>query len=321
MDLRPQGPEIIRTWLFTTVLRSMLEHGRLPWANVSINGWILDPDRKKMSKSKGNVVTPEALVREFGSDGVRYWACSAALGTDTAADPAQMKVGRRLAIKILNASKFVLSMAEGGGEITEPLDRAMLARLASVVTAATGSFEDYRYQHALERAESFFWSFCDDYLELVKSRAYGHADSSGATATASARGALRLALSVELRLFAPFLPFVTEEVWSWWQEGSVHRAPWPDALEVEAGRDADPSILDAAGWVLGAIRRTKTAEKRSLRAPVASVVVVADAARLAAVGAAAADIREAGNVAELELREGADEEVIVELGPDAAPRA
>ena len=228
-----------------------------------------------------------------------------------------MKVGRRLAIKILNASKFVLSMAGAGGEVTEALDRAMLSRLASVVTGATASFEGYQYQQALERTESFFWTFCDDYLELVKSRAYGHTDGSEPAATGSARGALRLALAVQLRLFAPFLPFVTEEVWSWWQDGSVHRSRWPLADELEAGRDAAPSILDAAGWVLGAIRRTKTAEKRSLRAPVARVVVVAGPDRLAAVAAAESDIREAGNVSALELREGADEDVAVELAPDA----
>ncbi|MGH9008171.1 MAG: valine--tRNA ligase, partial [Acidimicrobiales bacterium] len=145
MDLRPQGPEIIRTWLFATVLRSQLEHGVLPWANVSINGWILDPERKKMSKSKGNVATPEALLNEHGADGVRYWACSAAPGTDTAADPAQMRVGRRLAIKVLNASKFVLGMAAGEGTVTEPIDRAMLAKLAVVVQGATTAFEGYQY--------------------------------------------------------------------------------------------------------------------------------------------------------------------------------
>ena len=193
MDLRPQGPEIIRTWLFSTVLRSQLEHDVLPWSNATINGWILDPDRKKMSKSKGNVVTPNALIDEHGSDGLRYWACGAAPGTDTAADPGQMRIGRRLAVKLLNASKFALGLGADRGtaaEVTEPLDRAMLAQLAHVVTEATVAFENYQYQRALERTEAFFWRFCDDYVELVKTRAYdnGPASQSARAALSSRAG-------------------------------------------------------------------------------------------------------------------------------------
>jgi valyl-tRNA synthetase len=316
MDLRPQGHDIIRTWLFATVLRSQLEHGTLPWSTVSINGWILDADRKKMSKSKGNVVTPEALVAEHGADGVRYWACCGAPGTDTAVDPAQMRVGRRLSIKVLNASKFVLGMAAQGGEVTEPLDRAMLARLASVVTAATEAFETYQYHQALERAQTFFWAFCDDYLELVKSRAYGHAEGSAEGPTASARAALALALSVQLRLLAPFLPFVTEEVWSWWQEGSIHRAEWPAASELPTDAGADPALLDTVAEALAAVRRRKTAEKRSLRSRVSRLEIVGNPDRLAAIGAARGDLLEAGNVEELVLREGAVASTVVELAPE-----
>ncbi|MGH9047417.1 MAG: valine--tRNA ligase, partial [Acidimicrobiales bacterium] len=321
MDLRPQGPEIIRTWLFSTVLRSQLEHGSLPWANASINGWVLDPDHKKMSKSKGNVVTPEALITEHGADGVRYWSCCAALGTDTAADPAQMKVGRRLAIKLLNASKFVLGTAAEGAEVTEPLDRAMLARLETVVRDATSAFESYQYHQALERTESFFWRFCDDYLELVKSRAYGGPEGTE-PATASARAALALALSVQLRLFAPFLPFVTEEVWSWWQEGSVHRASWPEPDELALAEGGNPAVLEIVGETLGAVRRAKTAAKRSLRSRVSRLEIIDTAERLVAIRAAQRDLVEAGNVDSLELREG-EPQVVVELEPEpeAADRA
>lgn len=310
MDLRPQAHEIIRTWLFYTVLRSHLEHGVLPWREAGISGWVLDPDRKKMSKSAGNVVTPMDSLREYGSDAVRYWAASGRLGVDMTFDRAQLKVGRRLAIKIMNASRFVLSVAPADGlppgaeglraAVTEPLDTAMLARLAGVINACTTSFGGYDHAGALAAAEEFFWAFCDDYLELVKDRAYGER---GQAPAASARAALRLALAVLLRLFAPFLPFVTEEVWSWWQEGSVHRAAWPQPGEVRAG-PGDPAVLAAAASAIAAIRGAKSAARVSMRAPVRALVVAARPADLAAVRAALPDVTAAGRVEHTELRPG-----------------
>src|SRR5690348_13814924 len=230
MDLRPQAHDIIRTWLFSTVLRAELEHDSLPWTNAAISGWVLDPDRKKMSKSKGNVVTPMALLEEHGSDGVRYWAASGRPGTDTAFDPAQMKVGRRLAMKLLNASKFVLTKPEPLGDVSNPLDAGVLTNLANLLSQATEQLEnEYDYAWVLQRAESFFWDFCDNYLELVKARRYG---DFGAAAAGSANSTMLVILSVLNRLFAPFMPFVTEEIWSWWRSGSVHRSAWPDESEV-----------------------------------------------------------------------------------------
>jgi valyl-tRNA synthetase len=304
MDLRPQGPEIIRTWLFSTVLRSHFEHHTLPWRDTSINGWILDPDRKKMSKSKGNVITPMPLVEEFGSDAVRYWACNGRPGTDTALDTGIMKIGRRLAIKILNASKFALGRlgdgpAPGVDRVCEPIDRALLAELATVVTAATSAFEEFDYARALEGTETFFWSFCDDYVELVKTRAYGGEDDT--TPADSARATLALALSVQLRLLAPFLPFVTEEVWRWWQVGSIHQAAWPTAAEFGEHRTGDPSVLEVAADVLAAVRRAKTTEKRSMRSRVAELTVSGPAATLAAVDAARRDVIDAGGIEALQL--------------------
>ena len=299
MDMRPQGHDIIRTWLFSSVVRAHLEHGSVPWKRAAISGWVLDPDRKKMSKSKGNVVTPIPLLEEYGTDAVRYWACNGAPGTDTATDFGQMKIGRRLAIKILNASRFALSLgaADDPGLVTEAIDRAMLAELADVVDAATDAFDQFHYTRALERTEAFFWSFCDDYLELVKGRAYG---GRGDAPAQSAQAALSLALSTLLRLFAPVVPFVTEEVWSWWQEGSVHRAPWPDAAELRAvAGDADRGVLVVAADVLGAVRKAKSDAKRSMRSEVTRVEVADSGTRLAALRSAQDDVMDAGRVAEL----------------------
>ena len=275
MDLRPQAHDIIRTWLFSTVLRSQLEHGALPWAHSAISGFVVDPDRKKMSKSKGNVVTPMALLEEHGSDGVRYWAASGRSGTDTTFDPAQMKVGRRLSMKLLNAARFALMQADPRGPITEPLDRGMLTALAALVTDATGHLEEYDYARVLERAESFFWTFCDDYLELVKSRRYG---DFGQEAAASANSAMLVALSSLLRLFAPYLPFVTEEVWSWWRPGSVHRATWPTAGEVllPIGSEPDRRAMDvreATQNALADVRRIKSMLKKPVKAVITKAVL------------------------------------------------
>ena len=272
MDIRPQGPEIIRTWLFATALRSHLAHDVLPWHSATINGWILDPDRKKMSKSTGNVVTPRDYIDDYSAEGVRYWAASGRPGTDTALDVQQFKIGRRLAIKILNASKFALGFTEGdvGIEaITEPLDRSMLAALASVGVEATEAFDTYEYTRALEVSERSFWSWTDDYVELVKTRAY-----EGGPGSASAHAALQLALSVYQRLFAPFLPFVTEEVWSWWRDGSVHRQPWPSTTEFD-GATGEAGVLEVVSRALSAVRKAKSDAKVSMRAEVDLVQVTA----------------------------------------------
>lgn len=319
MDLRPQGHDIIRTWLFSTVVRSDAEHHSLPWAHAAMSGWILDPDRKKMSKSKGNVVTPMGLLEEHGADGVRYWAASGRPGVDTAFDPGQMKVGRRLAMKVLNASKFVLmNEAEGSSlpDVADPLDRALLARLADVVDVATDSFEAYDYSRALEVTEQFFWDFCDDHVELVKERAY-RGDAAG---KASAVAALREALSVQLRLLAPFLPFATEEVWSWWRTGSVHTASWPTSAHLrEAAGDADPAMLGVVGRALAGIRKAKSEAKVSQRTDVGRALVAAPAAQLGLLRSAADDLRGAGRVETLDLVDGADEVTVreVELLPAA----
>ena len=322
MDLRPQAHEIIRTWLFYTVARAHYEHDSLPWKTTTISGWVLDPDRKKMSKSKGNVVTPMGLLEEHGSDGVRYWAASGRPGTDTAFDPGQMKVGRRLAMKLLNASRFALSNAEPRGPITVPVDRAMITSLAALVDEATALFDECQYATVLERAERWFWSFCDDYLELVKSRRYG---AQGPELAGSANTALLASLSTLLRLFAPFLPFVTEEVWSWWQDGSVHRAAWPtssELLEQIGGADQSAALaLERAALVLGEVRKTKSEAKRKLSTPVAQLVVRDTPAHLAALKTAEADLVSSGFVQALSLEHGEALSIEVTLAADEPPVA
>ncbi|VEG27040.1 valine--tRNA ligase [Actinomyces howellii] len=314
MDLRPQGQDIIRTWLFSTVVRADLEFGALPWANASISGWILDPDRKKMSKSKGNVVTPMSLLEKYGSDAVRYWAASARLGLDATFDEAQMKIGRRLAIKILNASKFALSMGLpwdadeetraaapapdlDPSQVTVPIDRAVLAALADVVETATGSFEAYEHARALEAAESFFWTFCDDYIELVKDRANDAEGTHAPDAVRSARTTLAIAVDTFVRLFAPFLPFVTEEVWSWYRTGSVHRAAWPAPQHLrQAAGDAQAGLVTRAGAALAALRKVKSEAKVSQRTPILSVTLAASPEVAQAVELVRTDLTQAAKV-------------------------
>jgi valyl-tRNA synthetase len=313
MDLRPQAHEIIRTWLFYTVLKAHLEHDALPFTDAAISGFVLDPDRKKMSKSKGNVVTPVEMFERHSADAVRYWAGSARLGVDATFDEQQMKVGRRLAIKILNASRFVLGFDAPEGMITEPVDRSMLATLRDVVDEATAAFDAYEHAKVLDLVERFFWGFTDDHLELVKQRAYG---AQGAGGAASAVGALRLALDVVLRLLAPFLPYVTEEVWSWWRAGSIHRAPWPTTGELEAAGEGEPLVLEVTAGVLTAVRREKALAKVSLKVPVERVVVRDTSERLAALERASVDLREAGRIAILETAtlDGGDPSVEITLG-------
>jgi valyl-tRNA synthetase len=291
MDLRPQGPEIIRTWLFSSVVRAHFEFGALPWRDADISGWILDPDHKKVSKSSGNaVVTSEELLEKYGSDAVRYWAACGRPGVDLAFEESQVKVGRRLATKILNASRFVLGFP-AGTQPTEPLDRSMLSRLSTVVSQATTAFEAYDHTSALVATEDFFWRYCDDYLELVKERAYGEG-----TRADSARAALRDALDVALRLFAPFLPYVTEEVWSWWHDGSIHRASWPAPPDV----DGDPDVLDAVAVVLGQARKAKSQRRLSMKAEIPSATVWGSATDLTRLAAGRADLMAAGHIGKLD---------------------
>lgn len=307
-DLRSQGQDIIRTWLFSTLLRAELEHGVVPWKNAGLSGFIVDPDRKKMSKSKGNVITPAAMLEEHGSDAVRYWAASSRLGTDAAFDPQnpkQIKIGRRLAIKILNASKFVYSFDAPDpvdiGVVTNPLDLDMLAELGAIVETATKAYDEYDHARALETTEHFFWTFCDDYLEVVKERAYGGSTPEGQV---SAVAALRIAVDIQLRLLAPVIAFATEEVWSWTHDGSVHTAPWPTPPVAAA----PTGLLGLVSDALIGIRRAKTDAKASQKTEVASATIAGPAL----LKDAGEDLRAVGRISELSFTK-ADEVAIAEI--------
>ncbi|MUK00763.1 valine--tRNA ligase [Vibrio cholerae] len=325
-DLRPQGHDIIRTWLFSTAVRADALQDSVPWKHAALSGWILDPDRKKMSKSKGNVVVPTDVLEQFGADAVRYWAASAKLGADTAYEINQMKIGRRLAIKLLNASKFVLNLGVTEGSIgagsldrvTNALDLSLLAQLRTVTEQATAAFEKYDYARALQLTESFFWTFTDDYVELVKDRAYADPDD---PATQSVQTTLATTLDALLRLFAPFLPFATEEVWSWWRAGSVHQASWPDA-EALSGLpgSADAGVLTSVALALGGIRKAKSEAKVKQRTEVETAVVTAPAAQVEQVRAGLGDLLAAGNARDLRLAEGEGTLAVsdVELVPQPA---
>jgi valyl-tRNA synthetase len=329
MDVRPQSHEIIRTWAFYTIAKAMLHEQKIPWKHIVISGWVLDPDRKKMSKSKGNVVTPSQFLDEFGADSVRYWSGLARYGVDTAFDPTIMKIGRRLAMKIFNAGKFVLSNSADEGAITEPLDLAFLTKLKKQAEEAAKSFENYEPAQALMETEKFFWShFTDSYLELVKSRTWGEKTSEqDRKVKASAVHALRLGLKTFLKLFAPFLPFTTEEVWHMAfaaesKSNSIHLMKYPSAADFEGVPAGDPEVFDAAMAAQSAINQQKTLSKVSIARGITLIRVKANGDSIKALTPALQDVCGATKIEKFEsvsdssLEKNVFQVEHIEYGPD-----
>jgi valyl-tRNA synthetase len=306
MDLRPQGHDIIRTWAFTTIAKAMLHEKSIPWHHICLSGWILDPDRKKMSKSKGNVVTPGHLLEEFSSDAVRYWAARARLGTDTAFDDKVFAIGRKLATKLFNVSKFVLSQFERleqsprehlSGNVTEPLDKAFLIQLAEAIEEASSAFEKFDYAQALQLTEELFWDFCDHYVELVKTRSYLDEEC---PERASALTTLAVSLRSFLQLFAPVLPFVTEEVWSASfakaENDFIHASSWPKKEEVsDRYSDGNGELLELGKSVMSEVRGVKTKAQKSLKWPVTKMIIKGSAKAISELQEIEPDILRASN--------------------------
>jgi valyl-tRNA synthetase len=320
-DVRPQAHDIIRTWAFYTIAKAALHEDSVPWRHALISGWILDPDRKKMSKSKGNVMTPLPLIDKYTADAARYWAASARLGADTAFDENVWKIGKRLVTKLFNASKFVLAQSGEVAPIREELDRAFVAKLRNLTLDSTRNFEAFQYAHALQETESFFWThFTDTYIELAKGRARAFADGAtgdAALASGSAVAALRLGLSVLVRLFAPVLPYITEEVWSWAfaeEEAargagasdpaarSVHRAPWPGPADFEGiDAPAHAESFDVAVAALSAINKAKADAAVSMGRGVASLRLAVSPATEPVLTGVRADVFAAARVESAEV--------------------
>ena len=279
-DIRPQSHEIIRTWAFYTIAKALLHQESVPWRNVIISGWVLDPDRKKMSKSKGNVVTPVETLDRFGADAVRYWSASFRLGSDATHDESIFKIGGKLVTKIYNAGKFVLAQTADEGPIVNELDRAFIAELKELVVVATQAFERFEFSIALQETEKFFWgAFTDNYIELIKRRSRSEDDPQG---RASAVATLRLALNVVLRLFAPVVPTITDEVWSWvfaeeTGDSSIHLTTWPAVAELDAISVPDVNgSFSAACDAISAIRKAKSESGMSLNRELLTLDLEAD---------------------------------------------
>ena len=281
MDLRPQAHEIIRTWAFYTILKAHLHQNTLPWKNIMVSGWCLAEDRSKMSKSKGNVLVPEKLLEQYGSDVIRYWSANSKLGSDTAYSEDVMKNGKRLVNKLWNAAKFVsihfeklkdedkqAKLLDVKEKITNEFDQWVINKLVELVKLATNELQNYEYANAMHLTEKFFWAiFCDNYLEISKNRAY---DEENKNPQGQYSGILTLyhIMQMLLKLFAPFMPHITEELYQLlYSENSVHvKGSWINYSDLNYNIDAKGAegLLE----ILDIVRKFKAEKNLSIKAPI-----------------------------------------------------
>lgn len=311
MSLRPQAHDIIRTWAFYTIIKGLLNSGTIPWKNIAISGFVTDPHGKKMSKSKGNVVDPRTVLEQFSADAIRYWAAGAKLGDDIPYQEKDLVTAKKTATKLWNASRFAIMNLEGysgfEGDL-ELMDRWLLSKYSGLVLSATQAFERFDHSKAKFEIDQFFWNdLCDNYLEIAKGRLYEPEDPAH---KASAQFALLQALEGTLKLFAPFLPFITEEIYSHLpSEGkakSIHVSPWPLA-RAEWHDEAAQAVGDDIVRVVAEVRKWKSASQLSMRAQVPRLAVTSPHD----LGPARADLLRVTNAEELVLEKG---DFSVEIG-------
>ena len=284
MNLRPQAHDIISFWLFNTLVKSQLHNGFNPWNDVVISGWALDQHGKKMSKSKGNVVEPQAVLDKYGADALRFWAASSKLGDDLPYQEKELVSGQRTVNKLWNASKFCfMHLEEYKGEVPKKLnatDRWLLSKLNNLIKTCTDSFEVYEYSRVKANTELFFWkTFCDNYLEIVKDRLY-NPDRRGKENRLSGQYTLNYTLITILKLFAPIMPFITEEIYQNYykknlKKSSIHLLEWPESnkkLIDNKIEELGDKVVEAISYV----RKEKAMKGKSLKEPVKILILSKD---------------------------------------------
>lgn len=281
MDLRPQAHDIITFWLFNTVVRSHLHDNQIPWKNVMISGWALDPHGKKMSKSKGNVIEPQTMIKKYCADALRFWAASSSLGDDMPFQEKDLVTGKKTINKLWNASKFAIMHLEDFPnediDQIEVIDAWFISKLHRVIQKVTTALDRYEYARIKLDVDKFFWhEFCDNYLEICKDRLY-NPDRRGSAARLSAQFTIYHGLLSLLKMFAPVLPFITEEIYHLYYakyEGkkSIHIDTWPAYQDTKIDSEAE-AAGDLLVWVLQDVRRAKSEAQKSLKEPVKKLTI------------------------------------------------
>jgi len=287
MNLRPQGHDIITFWLFNTVVKSRLHFKMTPWNDCFINGWMLDPKGKKMSKSKGNIIEPQGMIEKYSSDALRFMAGSSKLGEDLSFQEKDVMTGQKTITKMFNASKFAAMHLEGFNPYEhedielESYDRAVLSKMNKMIKECTENFDKYEYSKTKNDVEKFFWqNICDFYLEVAKDRLY-NPDKRGENAKKSGQLTLYRLMLTTIKMFAPIMPHITEEIYQKYykeheKKESVHITEWPKANLKMIKEDAE-KLGEVVNLVVEAVRKAKSEKNVSLKEPVKTIKVSAKA--------------------------------------------